>query len=77
MQCMCISLLVSAKPIYVHQCYYSCQPLEPPNGSPLDAIISQALTVGITVPIITAAASTGLQSPWQLLPMPMLLLFRY
>ena len=59
--------------MYVCQCYYSCQPWEPSNGSPLDAIINQAQTVGITVSIVTVDASTGLESPWQLLPMPMLL----
>ena len=39
----------------------------------LDAFVSQALTAGITVSIVTAAASTGPQSPQQPLSVPMLL----
>ena len=39
--------------------------------------VNQALTAGITVPIVVAATSTGLQSPQRPLSVPMLLLFRH
>ena len=47
------------------------------QGYILDVFVSQALTAGITVPLVTAAASTGLQSSQQLLSLTMLLLFRH
>ena len=54
-------------------------PMQPCNlqGYILDTFVSQALAVEITVPIVTAAASTRLQSPQQPLSVPMLLLFRH
>ena len=39
--------------------------------------VNQALTAGITMPIVAAATSTGQQSPQQPLLVPMLLLLRH